>query len=215
MHRNRIKTFEDARWDSKNQQETWRHRAAFRLVIESPVLDVGGGDGLFLTLLRERKGLTDLKLLDISPVAVEKARRKGLDAEVVDITQPLPFPDNFFGTVCALDVLEHLYDPLALLQELARVGRSIVIVVPNFHYWKGRVEMLVGAVPFQCEPKRGHVYWFNYPILMQLIGQAELQLDRLVTGAFIRFGPLGNWLARLHPNLFAHSFGAKLSGKKL
>ncbi len=133
----------------------WRHKLALELVLEEPVLDVGGGDGLFLSLLRERRGFTRLSLLDVSPVAVEKARRKGLKAQVVDIAGSFPFPDDSFGTACALDVLEHLYDPVATLKEMARVARQVVLVVPNFHYWKDRLKMLMGQVPFQCKPKRG------------------------------------------------------------
>ena len=158
-NRNIVK-FENRRWLGKDQELVWRHRAALELVQEEPVLDLGGGDGLFLKLLQE-KGFRNLMLLDISPVAVQKAHAKGLEAEVVDITKPLPFADKSFGTVCALDVLEHLYDPLCLLREMARVGRSVVVVVPNFHYWKGRLWMLLGKIPFQCKPQRGHVHWFN------------------------------------------------------
>jgi len=128
-------------------------------------------------------------------------------------TKSFPFPDNTFGTACALDVLEHLYDPLSVLREMARVARWVVIVVPNFHYWKDRACMLIGKVPFQCKPKRGHVHWFNYRILQEIVAQAGLEVDAFVPGGFRRFGPVGDWLARWHPNLFAHSFAMRL--KKL
>src|SRR5262245_43883200 len=97
-----VQQFEDKRWDAGDQEIVWRHRAALKLVQKEPVLDVGGGDGLFLTLLRDHQ-FRRLQLLDISPVAVEKARRKGLEARVFDVADPLPFPDNAFGTVCSLD----------------------------------------------------------------------------------------------------------------
>lgn len=213
MEPSQLQAFEDEYWSSHDQELVWRHQAGLSLVTEEPILDVGGGDGLFLTLLRERKGFTRLTLLDISPVAVEKARQKGIDAHVADITKPFPFPDNTFGTACALDVLEHLYDPLSVLREMARVARWVVIVVPNFHYWKDRAYMLIGKVPFQCKPKRGHVHWFNYRILQEIVAQAGLEVDAFVSGGFRRFGPVGDWLARWHPNLFAHSFAMRL--KKL
>jgi methionine biosynthesis protein MetW len=181
--------------------------------MEEPVLDVGGGDGLFLSLLRERRGFEQLTLIDLSPVGVEKASRKGLKAEVADITQGLPFADNTFRTACALDVLEHLYDPLPTLQEMARVARSLVIVVPNFHYWKDRTQTLLGQVPFECRPKRGHVYWFNYFILSDMITLVGLQVETVVLSGIKRFGPVGNWLARCYPNLFADSFAVRLQKK--
>jgi|GEM_PF-1629725 methionine biosynthesis protein MetW len=204
--------FENRHWESQDQRIVWRHRIALQLVQEEPVLDLGGGDGLFLELLRQR-GFKELKLLDISPIAVEKAKAKGLNADVFDITKPLPFADDFFGTVCALDVLEHLFDPLFTLKEMARVGRSVVIVVPNFQHWRGRLDTLIGKVPPQCKPKRGHVYWFNYSIFHKIIQQANLQVDTLAFGGHVKLGPFGNWLARLSPNLFAHSFAARLRKK--
>jgi methionine biosynthesis protein MetW len=205
-----VQAFEDRRWGERDQKMVWRHEAALQLVEDEPLLDVGGGDGLFLTLARERKGFTRLTLLDISSVAVEKARQKGLDAQVTDITKPFPFPDNSFSTACALDVLEHLYDPLPMLKEMARVARQVVVVVPNFHYWKGRAHMLIGKVPFQCKPKRGHVYWFNYAILQDMVIGAGLQIDTVVFGGFRRLRPVGEWLVRWHPSLFAHSFAVRL-----
>jgi methionine biosynthesis protein MetW len=205
-----VRTFEDRRWRERDQQIVWRHQAALELVKDEPVLDVAGGDGLFLSLLRERKGLGQLTLLDISPVAVEKAKHKGLDAQVTDITKPFAFDDNTFGTASALDVLEHLYDPLPTLKEMARVARSVVVVVPNFHYWKGRLQMLIGQVPFQCKPQRGHIHWFNYTSFEHLVTEVGLKIDVLSFGGMGRLGPLGNWLARCQPNLFAYSFAARL-----
>ncbi len=206
----RLQAWEDRRWSQRDQKIAWRHEAALELVKDEPVLDVGGGDGLFLTLARERKGFTRLTLLDISPVAVEKARQKGLEVRVADIAKPFPFPDNSFGTACALDVLEHLYDPLPVLKEMARVACQTVVVVPNFHYWKGRAYMLIGKVPFQCKPRRGHVHWFNYAILRDLVTEAGLQIDTVVFGGFGRLRPIGEWIARWYPNLFAHSFAVRL-----
>ena len=213
MKQSGLQVFEDRFWGQRDQEVVWRHKIALELVLDEPVLDVGGGDGLLLSLLRERRGFTRLSLSDVSPVAVEKAKRKGFEAQVIDITNPLPFPDNSFGTACALDVLEHLYDPAITLQEMARVAQRVVFVVPNFHYWKDRLKMLMGRVPFQCKPKRAHVHWFNYPTLQVMLEEQGLQIETIVCGGFVRLGPVGGWLARRHPNLFAHSFAVRV--KKL
>ena len=201
-----VQAFEDRRWSSQDQALVWRHEVGLELVTEEPVLDVGAGDGLFLPLIQARKGFNHLTLLDVSPIAVEKAHLKGLEARVADITRPFPFPDKSFGTACALDVLEHLYDPLPTLREMARVcpmGRNRH---PYFHYWKDRVQMLGGRVPFQCMPKRGHVHWFNFAMLQEIIVQAGLQVEVIVFGGLRRLGPVGTWLANYRPHLFVHSF---------
>jgi SAM-dependent methyltransferase len=49
--------------------------------------------------------------------------------------RPWPFPDNHFNEVHMMDVLEHLDDVLATVQELHRVctaGAIVKIVVPHF-----------------------------------------------------------------------------------
>ena len=170
-----MKRFEDARWSSHPQTPAWRHGAAVELVRREPILDVGGGDGLFLTMLRAR-GFERLSMVDFSDV-IERARAAGLDARAVDVAQPLPFADKEFGTACALDVLEHLVDPRATLSELARVAEDVVVVVPNFHYWRDRVRMARGDVPFQLRPSRGHVYWFNPAILRAMLEELGLRVE--------------------------------------
>jgi methionine biosynthesis protein MetW len=210
-----LQAFENRRWSTRDQEVVWRHYAALALVREEPVLDIAGGDGLFLSLLRQRRGFKDLTMVDVSPVAVEKAKRKELDARVLDVTQPLPFPDKSFGTACALDVLEHLYDPLPVLREMGRVSRWAVVVVPNFHYWKGRLQMMTGRIPFECKPERGHVHWFNYPILRRLVSEADLKIEAERFGSIQRLGVVGEWLAKLHPNLFAYSFAFLLRNNQI
>ena len=203
-----MRRFEDRRWSSTTQERMWRHRAALELVREEPVLDVGGGDGLFLTMLAER-GLTELAMADFSEVAIERARASGLDAHLVDLSEGLPFADGAFGTVCALDVLEHLHDPSQGLSELARVGREVVIVVPNFSYWRDRLRVAMGRVPFQLRPARGHVYWFNRRVLNDLLKEAGLRVEATRRGGPERLGPVGSFLAVCLPNTFSHSFAIR------
>ena len=203
-----MRRFEDRRWTSRRQAPVWRHRAALELVRQVPVLDVGGGDGLFLRMLAER-GLSPAEMTDLSPVAVERARSDGLTAHLVDLDEGLPFADGAFGTVCALDVLEHLTDPAAALSEMARVGREVVVVVPNFSYWRDRIRVAFGRVPFQLRPGRGHVTWFNATVLRDLLSTTQLRVDEIVHAGSTRLSGPGALLASRLPNAFAHSFAVR------
>jgi methionine biosynthesis protein MetW len=203
-----MRRFEDRRWSNYTQEPVWRHTAALGLVRREPVLDVGGGDGLFLRMLAER-GMTELAMADFSQVAVDRARESGIDAHLVDLDEGLPFSDGAFGTVCALDVLEHLTDPGRALAELARVGREVVIVVPNFSYWRDRLRVAVGRVPLQLRPARGHVHWFNRRVLDEILAESGLRVDAYLNAPAVRLGALGRFLASSAPNLFAHSFGVR------
>ena len=152
--------FENKYWQTREQRIVFRHIAALEMVQKGPVLDVGCGDGLFLELLK-KKGIRGVGL-DKSEVAVSRVRAKGLEAEQLDfVLRPLPFPDNSFEVVVMLDVLEHLQEPAQLLSEAMRVGRSIVLSVPNFNALPFRIEVLRGKRPGCTKPKQGHIFWFN------------------------------------------------------
>lgn len=53
--------------------------------------------------------------LDIAPLP-------GVDV-VHDLEQPLPFDDDIFDEIVGVDLIEHIRDPLALMQELWRVAK--------------------------------------------------------------------------------------------
>lgn len=56
---------------------------------------------------------------------------------VADLNQPFPLPDNTFDSILCTDVLEHIADPFAFMQETARVlkpGGNLMLMVP-FFYW--------------------------------------------------------------------------------
>lgn len=204
-----VKSFEDSRWTSFRQSVEFRHTAALGLIKEGTVLDIGCGDGLFMNMLRT-KGIKSVGV-DISDEAVRACTAQGLSAEVVTSAHLLPFPDASFEYVVMLDVLEHVYDPALFLAEAKRVSkRYIVIGVPNFSSLPARIQTLFGCVPENNRPKKGHIYWFNHPVLMSMAKQAALTPGRLKMNTFSPFTTLGNYVTALWPNLFALSFVLEL-----
>ncbi|MEX2222747.1 MAG: class I SAM-dependent methyltransferase, partial [Candidatus Rokuibacteriota bacterium] len=103
------------------------------------LLDVGCGTGRFLSLMRDVGWKT--YGTDISPQAVEVANRNGHQVSCGDMRQA-GFPDNFFDLITLNNVLEHLYDPVATLQDLHRMlrpGGELIICVPNFDCYERQV----------------------------------------------------------------------------
>lgn len=93
-------------------------------------LDLGAGSGGNTALLRHR-GYASVAL-EHHPVAAAFARSRGLSVVRGD-AQRLPFGDGTFDLVLACDVLEHLRDDDAAVQELRRVlqpSGCLVITVP-------------------------------------------------------------------------------------
>lgn len=204
-----VRTFEEKRWTHFTQKPEHRHRAALNLISDGSVLDVGCGDGLFLSLLSEKRGNAEgLVGIDISEEAVARARDKGIDARVAPLSATLPFPDNSFTYIVLLDVLEHVYDPEALLKEAKRVSiEYVVISVPNFSSLPARLQTLMGRIPENNRPGKGHVFWFTFRELKRIVSSAELSIDALSMNTF---RPLPAFLARVFPSLCALSFVARL-----
>lgn len=93
------------------------------------ILDIGCGTGANLEMLG-RYG--DAEGVDISTEALGFCRDRGLRAVQQGAAEDLPFENEKFDLVTALDVLEHLDDDIAGLREMRRVlkpgGRAFVFV---------------------------------------------------------------------------------------
>lgn len=96
-------------------------------------LDVGCGVGQVVGRLTQAG--FEAWGVDVSEPNIERAR-KFSDRCLLYEGKRLPFPDNHFDSVGALNVLEHVDEPEAFMKEVARVtkrGGKIVISSPNFY----------------------------------------------------------------------------------
>ena len=204
-----VKTFENNRWSREDQKLEFRHRATLSMIDRGPVLDLGSGDGLLLSLFKD-KGISG-KGLDISEEGTNKAKAKGLDVEVFDFTKTLPFADGSFHAVVMLDLLEHLYDPESLLKEAVRVSNKYVVVgVPNFSSLPARIQTLRGIVPENNRPKKGHIFWFNYPVLKAMLSKAGLKTVKWQSNTFLESAPIISvivkFVVKIVPSIFGLSY---------
>jgi SAM-dependent methyltransferase len=103
---------------------------------EVRILDVGCGTGANLEMLR---GFGAAEGVDVSDEALEFCRAKGLKVHE-GLAEELPFEDESFDVVTALDVVEHLDDDAAGLKEMHRVlkkGGKTLVFVPAFMWLWG------------------------------------------------------------------------------
>jgi methionine biosynthesis protein MetW len=106
-------------------------------------LDVGCGDGGTSGVWLKEHAASYVGV-DISENAVRDARSRGLDARRIADTGQLPFPDASVDVAVCIEVLEHLFDPLGAVREMARVlapGGVLIATVPNVAYWRRRVDL--------------------------------------------------------------------------
>ena len=85
------------------------------------IIDLGCGDGQFLNLIS--KFCESACGVDISDLAIEKANNKypQYEFKLLNIDGTLPYSDDYFDTICAIDVLEHIVDIETVLEEFNRV----------------------------------------------------------------------------------------------
>ncbi len=106
-----------------------------KLVLPSPVYDVGCGDGHFASLTFDRKIEVGL---DPWHGPIHEAKRYGAYRGLVEADGArAPFPSQYFASVISNSVLEHIPHIDAVLAETARVvkkGAPFYFCVPNPRY---------------------------------------------------------------------------------
>ena len=127
------------------------------------VLDVGCGDGLLMDFLVKEKNI-EVRGLELNQNNVQECIYKGLpviqgNAE----TELYQFPKQSFDYVILSQTLQAFYHPDKVLRELLRIGKSVIVSIPNFGYWKVRTSLLFfGKMPVT---KTLPNTWFNTPNL--------------------------------------------------
>ena len=105
-----------------------------KLTQESRVLDVGCGNGFFLSQVR---ALAQCQVygIDISEIAAESAKKNyGLDIFTGTILES-PFPDNSFDVITAWSFLEHVNNPAEVMLKFANLLKKdglCILTTPNF-----------------------------------------------------------------------------------
>lgn len=139
-------------------------------------LDIGCGKG---TLCRLVKGsYTDIYGVDISQNALNIAKTYNIKTKKINLNEEkLPFEDGYFDSIACLDIIEHIFDPIGLVNEIERVLRSggtLVISAPNIRYWRHLFILIIkGRFPSTSDETEhydgGHLHYFTYKDLEQIL----------------------------------------------
>jgi SAM-dependent methyltransferase len=125
-------------------------------------LDLGCGDGRLTAELSAR----ELTAADVSPVALERARRRlPASARLVELEPdaPLPLGDSRFDLVLCADTLEHVRDVQLLLSETRRVlrpGGTLAVATPT-HGRLTALRLLVRGFESGFDPLSPHLRFFT------------------------------------------------------
>ena len=129
----------------------------------SKVLDVGCGNGDLIKYLQE-KTTTNVRGLEISKSSVQNCLSKGLTVIEGNAENDLyQFPKQSFDFVILSQTLQAFLNPEEVLKQLMRVGKKVIITIPNFGHWKIRINLLLkGTMPVT---KNLPYSWYNTPNL--------------------------------------------------
>jgi methionine biosynthesis protein MetW len=189
------------------------------------VLEVDCGPGVLAQRMQARGAC--VTGTDLSSVAVERARAKGIAAQQVDVdTAALPFPDASFDTVVSNSMIEHRFFPERSLDECARVlrpGGKFIVCLPNTAHWLCRWWILTGRFPYVKNSPTDmlHIRFFTVleaKKLCQARGLRVVEVDGSASLWAKEFYPelvrsrrargFYTWLAHRWPALFARDFVA-------
>jgi SAM-dependent methyltransferase len=146
----------------------------------SKVLDIGCGSGEIAHVINE-KGYA-VSGIDFSPVAIELARKQGINSQLADLDNGIPFDDNTFNIVWAGDVIEHVFDPIFVLNEINRVlvpGGQLLCTIPYDLNIATRLRVFFGH-SYQENVYREygqykHHTFFSIPLMKYMLDTAGLK----------------------------------------
>ena len=105
------------------------------------VLDVPTGTGILADRLR-KMGF-DISCCDINPSYFSIS---GLEIEIGDLNQSLPYPSESFDFITCVEGLEHLENPFNALREFHRLlkpGGKVILSLPNYLNIERRMKFLI------------------------------------------------------------------------
>jgi methionine biosynthesis protein MetW len=134
--------------------------------VGSRVLDIGCGDGSLLYTLKKAKNINAFGL-EINEEKIAECVSKGLSVIQYDLNQGLPdYQDKSFDFIILSQTLQQVARPDQAIQEVVRVGKKAIVSVPNFGFWKCRLDLLFkGRTPVT---KALPYMWYDTPNLRVL-----------------------------------------------
>ncbi|MDD5195589.1 MAG: methionine biosynthesis protein MetW [Candidatus Omnitrophica bacterium] len=114
----------------------------------SSVLDLGCGDGELLSLLVKEKGV-NAQGIEIDEQEIYKCVAKGLNVLHGDIDSGLhDYRDKSFDYVILNQSLQQVKHFETVFNDAVRVGRYVITGLPNFAYWRARLQLFfLGRAP--------------------------------------------------------------------
>ena len=153
----------------------------------SKIIDIGCGDGELLDFLNKNKN-AKIQGLEIDQKKVNKCVAKGLSVIQGDADKDLSlYPEKSFEYVILSQTIQATLEPKKILYELTRIGEKVIVSIPNFGFWKVRLDLLFkGKMPIT---RKLNSTWFDTDNIhlctildfLELCDQLNLKVKQTVT----------------------------------
>lgn len=172
------------------------------------LIDVGAGYGIFLDEWRRCFPATRLLAIEPSSSLAAKCRLKGFDV-VEDIVENVAGYDNSADLVTCFEVLEHVYDPLRFLDDLAAMVRPGGYVFISTLGIDGFDLQTLWNTSSQISPPH-HINFLSVKGFERLFARAGLTDVRVTTPGQLDVDIVRNALQRNPAMLEGHRFLGRL-----
>jgi len=142
-----------------------RARPEFAAIAEwitpgAKVLDLGCGDGSLLRHLKEARGARGYGI-EIADENIVTCIKNGVNVIQMDLETGLSgFEAQSFDFVILSQTLQAMKNIEQLVNEMLRVGKHGIVTLPNFGYWRHRLQIMTGNMPVS---KDLPFQWFDTP----------------------------------------------------
>ena len=107
----------------------------------SRVIDLGCGDGRLLERLRDERDCSVLGV-EVDLGEIHGALLRGVSIIQGDLDEGLPdIPSGSFDFAVLSQTLQQVRHPKKVLEEITRVSRKALVLVPNFAHWRVRLQV--------------------------------------------------------------------------
>ncbi len=124
------------------------------------ILDVGCAEGNFSQVLKQVAHAEEVYGIELSEEGIKSAQQKGIKCFRVDLDEEdFPFEGSYFDAIHCGEVIEHLFDPDHLLDEVHRLlkpGGIFVISTRNLSWWLNRIVVPLGFQPYSTSVSLRH-----------------------------------------------------------
>ena len=154
---------------------------------DSKVLDIGCGNGDLLNLLLSNKNIKG-QGLEINQKKVNECVAKGLSVIQGDADKDLSlYPNNSFDCVVLSQTIQATQEPKRILSELTRIGKKVIVSIPNFGFWKVRLDLLLkGKMPITSKLdsswyKTQNIHLCTITDFISLCNELHINIEQTVT----------------------------------